>query len=91
MTTSPPLYRYQLLPHWSREPLPPSSPYRGDELSALVSHLAGMKQVSYRWSAAIDAYDISIYSERAHELFMEWFYGFPEKKTGCSLVKAKIA
>lgn len=50
-----------------------------------------MKQVSYRWSAAIDAYDISIYSERAHELFMEWFYGFPEKKTGCSLVKAKIA
>lgn len=87
-----PLHRYQVLPPWDREYNKDleEAGYKGDELSALMLHLNQIKRLSWKFLAGADCYDVLIFTEEAHNLFLRWHekYAAPIGKT--TLVKGRL-
>lgn len=64
--------------------------YSGDSLSVLMQNLYRMRRVSHEWNSRIQAYEVWIYTEEAHDEFLNYFHARVERQCQCELVKAKV-
>lgn len=62
----------------------------GDSLTVLMQNLYRMRRVSHEWNPRTQAYDVWIYTEEAHEEFLNYFHSRVAEQCDCELVKAKI-